>query len=220
MSMKSMITVFALMIGMQVFAGDATVLKPSSTRSGYVALLLINESPFPGERGWQSENDTKATMLSILYVLDARLKHIPKGYKQQHIAAVRTTDIIDIITVGGEKGQCDGFYRNNKGEPSAVQRVHDRIKNLDQIANKGTPGRFSRLINFAQGIADAYLSGGLAAADRFADLHSIRGIAVTGRAYSWMTDKDIYNPGGRFVKIPDEDQGSLGGNRFFTLEKK
>jgi hypothetical protein len=42
---------------------------------------------------------------------------------------------------------------------------------------------------------------------------------VTGRAYSWMTDRGCYNPGGNFVRIPDAEQGSLGGNRFFTLRK-
>jgi len=44
-------------------------------------------------------------------------------------------------------------------------------------------------------------------------------VAVTGRAYSWMTDRDIYNPGGNFVTIPDSQNGSVGGNRFFTLRK-
>jgi hypothetical protein len=31
-----------------------------------VALLLINEVPFPGERGYLSEEDTKAAMLAVL----------------------------------------------------------------------------------------------------------------------------------------------------------
>jgi hypothetical protein len=34
-----------------------------------------------------------------------------------------------------------------------------------------------------------------------------------------MTDRDYYSPGGRFVSIPNAQSGSLGGNRFFTLEK-
>jgi hypothetical protein len=34
-----------------------------------------------------------------------------------------------------------------------------------------------------------------------------------------MTDKDYYRPGGNFVTIPDAEDGSLGGNRFFTLRK-
>ena len=28
-----------------------------------------------------------------------------------------------------------------------------------------------------------------------------------------------YDPGGNFLRIPDEQAGSLGGNRFFTLRK-
>ncbi len=194
-------------------------LKPASTVDGYVARLLINEAPFPGERGYQSEADTKATMLAILWVLNSRLAYIPPGYRQTQIAAVRSDDIIDIITVGGEKGQCDGFYRDGAGNFKAVSRVHERIDNLTRIANTGSPGRFARLLDYGQGLATAYTAGGIAEADRFAVLHSVRGIRVTGRAYSWMTDRDIYNPGGNFVKIPDSDSGSLGGNRFFTLRK-
>jgi hypothetical protein len=30
-------------------------------------------------------------------------------------------------------------------------------------------------------------------------------------------NRDYYNPGGRFVRIPDAYDGALGGNRFFTL---
>jgi hypothetical protein len=50
-------------------------------------------------------------------------------------------------------------------------------------------------------------------------LKRVGAIEVTGRAYSWMTDVDCYNPGGNFVSIPSSDEGSLGGNRFFTLRK-
>ena len=116
---------------------QALQLKPATTDAGYIARLLINEAPFPGERGWLSEDDTKATMLAILWVLHARIDHIPAGYRQEQIAAVRTRDIIDVITVGGEKGQCDGFYRDAGGTPRAVSRVHERIDYLSGIAGKG-----------------------------------------------------------------------------------
>ena len=33
-----------------------------------------------------------------------------------------------------------------------------------------------------------------------------------------MTDVGQFHPGGRYVRIPDDDQGGLGGNRFFTLK--
>jgi hypothetical protein len=87
------------------------------------------------------------------------------------------------------------------------------------IAGRGKPGRFARLINHAQGLASAYVHDGIIGADRFAQLTRIGSVPVTGGAYSWMTDRDCYRPGGNFVRIPDNHQGSLGGNRFFTLRK-
>ena len=191
-----------------------------STVSGYVALLLVNETPFPGERGWVSEQDTKAGMLAILWVLESRLKHVPAGYRQEHIASERCDDVIDVITAGGEKGQCDGFYRDAAGRFVTVDRVRERVEYLERCASKGEPGRFARLLDYAAGLARAYVEGGIAEADRFAGLRDVAGIAVTGRAYSWMTDRNNYAPGGSFVRIPDGQQGSLGGNRFFTLRRK
>jgi len=35
-------------------------LDPPSNPAGYVSLLLINEAAFPGERGFESEEDSKA----------------------------------------------------------------------------------------------------------------------------------------------------------------
>src|SRR4051812_15593067 len=97
-------------------------LPPPTTVEGYVCRLLINEVPFPGERSYTSEANTMLAMDGLLRVLDARLEHIPPGYTQQQIAAVRTNDVIDIITAGGEKGQFDGFYRDAKGTPVMVPR--------------------------------------------------------------------------------------------------
>lgn len=195
-------------------------LDAATTKPGYLARLLINETPFPGERGWLSEEDTQGAMLAILWVLHSRIHHVPPGYRQEQVAAVRSDDIIDVITVGGEKGQCDGFYRNKAGQFVAVSRVHERIDCLAKIANRGKPGRFARLISYAQGLARAYIKEDLAGADRYAKLREIERTPVTGHAYSWMTDKDYYDPGGNFVKIPNAYDGSLGGNRFFTLRKR
>ena len=200
-------------------AAGGVELRPVDAPSGFIARLLINEAAFPGERGWMSEADSKAAMLSIMWVLHCRLHHIPPGYRQEHIAAVRTEDVIEIITVGGEKGQCDGFYLDSDDRPRAVGRVHERIDYLMGIANKGEPGRFARLLAYAQDVANAYVESGITGVDRFADLQQIDSVAVTGRAYSWMTDRDYYRPGGNFVRIPDEYEGALGGNRFFTLRK-
>jgi hypothetical protein len=205
-----------------LLAADAPTkpyLLPADTVPGYIALLLINETPFPGESSWVSEVNTKAGMLAILWVVHSRLKHIPSGYRQEHIASEPCADAIAVITAGGEKGQCDGFYRDASGKFVAVPRVHERINYLVECASKGAPGRFARLLTFARDLAKAYVDGGIEGADRFAELHQIGGTPVTGRAYSWMTDRDGYNPGGNFVRIPDADEGSLGGNRFFTLRK-
>ncbi len=201
-------------------AASPVKLDPADSKPGYLARLLINETPFPGERGWVSEQDTRGAMLAILWVLHSRIHHVPTGYRQEHVAAVRTADLIDVITVGGKKGQCDGFYRDGNGRFRSVSRVHERIDELLRIANQGKPGRFARLINYAQGLARVYFAEGIAGADRFAKLHKIGGLPVTGRAYSWMTDRDYYEPGGNFVRIPNAHEGSLGGNRFFTLRKQ
>lgn len=157
-------------------------------------------------------------MLSILWVLHARIHHIPAGYRQEQVAAIRTQNIIEVITA---KGQCEGFFRAPNGQFTSAPRVEERIKYLRQIANKGgKPGTFANLQNYAQGLARAYLKEGMAAADRFAGLGVVGRVPVTGRAYAWMTDRDCYNPGGNFVSIPDNLDGSLGGNRFFTLRKE
>ncbi len=186
--------------------------------SGYLARILINENPFPGERGYKSIEDSKTGMVQVLWVLHSRIHHIPPGYRQEHIANIRSDDIIDVITA---QGQCDGFFRDENGNAAVAPRVEERVRYLLAVANKGgKPGKFAELINYGRELAGAYVEGGIDKADRFAGLEIIRKIMVTGRAYSWMTDKDYYNPGGNFVSIPDSLDGSIGGNRFFTLKRK
>lgn len=186
--------------------------------SGYLARLLINENPFPGENGYKSIEDSKAGMVQILWVLHSRINLIPPGYRQEHVANTRSENVIDIITA---QGQCDGFFRDERGNAVVEPRVEKRLKYLLSLANKGDkPGKFAELINYGQGLSRAYLEGGIEEADRFAGLEVIKKIVVTGHAYSWMTDKDYYRPGGDFVYIPDSLSGSLGGNRFYTLKKK
>jgi hypothetical protein len=192
-------------------------LKPPGDKAGYLARLLINENPFPGEKSYVSEDDTKTGMLSVLWVLHSRIHHIPIGYRQEHIATLRTESVIDVMTA---KGQFEGFYKDAKGKPSTAPRVEERVQNLLRIANSGgKPGRFAGLLNYAQGLASAYMKDGIQGADRFAGISAVNKVAVTGRAYSWMTDKDCYNPGGNYISIPDAEGGSPGGNRFYTLRK-
>ncbi len=195
-------------------------LLPATDPGGYVARLLINEVPFPGEHGYVSEEDTMAAMRALLLVLDSRIHQVPAGYRRAEVAAVDSDNVLDIITAGGERGQMDGFYYR-QGQPAMVPRVTARISNLLKIASQGVPGRFARLIDYAQKIAGDYVSRGVAPQpDIFAGISYIPPLKVTGRAYGWMTDKGYYHPGGTFIKIPDNRQGRLGGNRFFTLVQR
>jgi hypothetical protein len=200
--------------------GPFAQLDGANTTNGYIARLLINEVSFPGERAYESEAESQAAMLQILWVLHSRIYHIPKGYWQVHVAGVTSQDIIDVITGTGGRRQCEGFYRDASGRFVTVPRVEERVDNLLAIANSGgRPGRFAAMLNYAQNLARAYTKGGIEEADRFAGLKKVGSVPVTGRAYSWMTDMDCYHPGGNFVSIPDTADGSLGGNRFFTLRK-
>jgi hypothetical protein len=195
-------------------------LEAATTDTGYIASLLINESAFPGERGYVSEEDTKGSMIAILWVLHGRLCAVPAPYTQRQVAGLKTNRILDVITGEGDRRQCEGFFRDASGRSVCAPRVLQRLQYLLAIANKGGhPGRFARLLNFAQGLATAYVTSGITGADRFALLHQIGSIEVTGGAFSWMTDKDYYSPGGNFVRIPDANSGAMGGNRFFTLRK-
>lgn len=200
------------------WGGDFASLPGAETDAGYLARLLINEAAFPGERGYVSEADTRDTMLSVLWVLHARAHFVPEGYKQEEIGAARSESILDFVTA---KNQCEGFWMGADGKRKVAPRVEERVAYLLEIANRGKgPGRFAGLIGYARGLAEAYFSAGISKEDLFADLKVVDGVRVTGRAYSWMTGMDAYQPGGNFVKIPDEDRGLLGGNRFFTLRKE
>lgn len=192
-------------------------IKSATTPAGYLARLLINENPFPGERGYISIEDSKAGMLQVLCVLHGRMHLVPAGYRAEQIAGVRTTNILDVITA---PRQCEGFSRDAAGRLVAAARVEQRLNHLLLIANSGgKSGKFAELLNYGQNLASAYFRGGIREADRFAGLSVIRRVPVTGRAYSWMTDKDCYHPGGSFVSIPDDAGGAPGGNRFFTLRR-
>ena len=59
----------------------------------------------------------------------------------------------------------------------------------------------------------------IASPNRHAGVKKVQGIPATGGAYSWMTDMTRYHPGGNFLRIPDDQYGGLGGNRFFTLRQ-
>jgi len=216
----SSMVILIMLAGMSDAATVSAVnLPPVSSTEGYVACLLINEVPFPGERGYRSEEDTLAAMNQLLMVLDRRLEKIPPRYTQVEIASVSADDIIDVVTAGGVKGQFDGFYRDSSGRPAMASRITERINNLIRIADKGQPGKFARLLNYAGQISSEYVHSKTDPTDLHSDVKIAQGATATGGAYSWMTDEVRFHPGGNFLRIDDSDHGSLGGNRFFTLRK-
>ena len=83
-------------------------LDRADRRAGYLASLLINEVPFPGERAYESEANTRDAMLQILWVLHSRIYQIPPGYIQREVAGVQSREIIDVITGTGGRRQCEG----------------------------------------------------------------------------------------------------------------
>jgi hypothetical protein len=212
--------VAGIMLASQLVPAANVELDSPSTPAGYLSLLLINEAPFPGERGFRSEEDSKAAMLAVLWVLHCRASAIPAGYTQKQVASVDSGSVLDVITAGGIKGQVDGFYKDSAGQLVAVPRVHERVNYLVRIANQGQPGKIVRLLCHARDLARLYFQGGPSGQDVFAQLRRVGRVSVTGRSYAWMTDVRGFDPGGTFVRIPNADQGSLGGNRFYTLETK
>jgi hypothetical protein len=214
------LVVLSLLLGGWLARGANVELDSPSTPQGYVALLLINETAFPGEKRYISEEESKNCMLSVLWVLHCRAQVIPPGYRQRHVAAVETSSVIDVMTAGGVRGQVDGFYEDADGRPVATPRVHERVYYLVSFANKGKPGKMARLLLYAQYLSREYFKTGPASKDLFADLRKVGSQPVTGHAYAWMTDERRFDPGGAYVRIPDANQGSLAGNRFYTLEAK
>jgi len=142
--------VLSTIIGSSAASAQFVQFGRPDTTAGYLARLLVNETPFPGERAYESEADTKGAMLQVLWVLHSRLRFIPKGYTQQQVAGVRSGDIIDVITGTGGRRQCEGFYRDSSGRFVSDGRVRERINYLLNIANSGgKPGRFASLLNYA-----------------------------------------------------------------------
>lgn len=133
-------------------AGANVELEPATWRAGYVARLLINEVPFPGDPLYRSEADSMRGMFEILWVLDNRVRKVPFGYARWQIAGTQNSDIIDVITA---PGQVEDFYKSADGQFTAARRVFVRVDYLVNIANQGAPGRFARLLNYAQSRREA-----------------------------------------------------------------
>lgn len=189
-----------------------------SSEAGYLATLLVNETAFPGERGYVSEANSKQAMDNILLVLDARMRFVPPPYQRVQIAQTSSAKLLDVMTVGGVHGQLEGFYRDASGAAVVSARIEKRLNYLFKIANEGTPGRFANLLNHASDISTQYIAHLKRPENLYLNLRMVHSTPVTGRAYSWMTDRNGFNPGGNFVRIPNDAHGSLSGNRFFTLK--
>ena len=199
------------------FAGNVRF-PAFSSEAGYLGALLVNEVAFPGERGYVSEANTKRAMENILLVLDARIRHVPEPYERVHIAQTSSARLLDVMTAGGVHGQIEGFYRDASGAAVVSSRIEKRLSYLFKIANDGAPGCFARLLNHASALSSGYIAHLHEPQNLYLHLRSVHGIPVTGRAYSWMTDRHYFHSGGNFVRIPNDLNGSLSGNRFFTLK--
>lgn len=207
-----------LCLAQQVASAGNTKLSDFSSLEGYLACLLINEVAFPGEQGYISEQNSMQAMENILLVLDSRIFHVPSPYTRFQIAQTSSDKLLDVITAGGKNGQVQGFYRDAEGYATMDSRIPKRIHYLEGIANDGAPGRFARLLNHGTQLSINYIAKLRRPENLFVNLRKIDTTPVTGRAYSWMTDRHYYHSGGRFVRIPNKLNGSLGGNRFFTLQ--
>ncbi|MEM7791994.1 MAG: hypothetical protein AAF546_11380 [Verrucomicrobiota bacterium] len=190
-----------------------------TSETGFLAALLVNEVAFPGERGYISKGDSIEAMNQILLVLDARIFFVPSQYTRYQIAQTSSDRLINIITAGGYHGQVEGFYQDDAGTLRIADRVEERLQYLLQIANDGRPGTFASMIQHSIALANAYIQNLHKPKNQFKDLRQIQQIPVTGRAYSWMTDRHYFHPGGNFIKIPNNMDGALSGNRFFSLRK-
>ncbi|MGB0257651.1 MAG: hypothetical protein ACPGES_03260 [Coraliomargarita sp.] len=216
--LRSSLLAVLLWVAPQWGVAANTNLPNFSSLEGYLACLLINEVAFPGEQGYISEQNSMQAMENILLVLDARIFHVPSPYTRFQIAQTSSDKLLDVITAGGKNGQVQGFYRDAEGYATMDSRIPKRIRYLQGIANQGAPGRFARLLNHGTKLSTSYVAKLRRPENLFVNLRTIDTTPVTGRAYSWMTDRHYYHSGGRFVRIPNKLNGSLGGNRFFTLQ--
>ena len=185
----------------------------------YLAALLINEVPFPGEPAFKSADDSKAAMRAILHTLHNRRAAPPQGYTRWQVAATSSSDLIDIITAFN---QMDGFFKDKHDRHAYAPRVAERMDYLRRLAQRDDTPTLADLLAFAQTLALDFAKGNPPPfPDPFAELTRLPpgDIDVTGSCYGWMTDDPAYNPGGNYVRIPDEFGGALGGNRFYTLRK-
>ena len=112
------------------------------------------------------------------------------------------------MTAGGVKGQVDGFYRGPDGRPAAVSRVHDgRWLTCWASPIAVSRERWPAVVVRARTSAAPILAGRATGRDLFADLRKVGAQPVTGRGYAWMTDVRGCDPGGSFVRIPDDRPG-------------
>ena len=183
----------------------------------YLAALLINEVPFPGEPAFKNAADSKAAMEAIVWTIHSRRAPLPTGYTRRQVAATPSTNLIDILTAAN---QMEGFFKTDDDRHAFAPRVKERVDYLNLLGQRDDTPTITELLDYAYAIAHGYVEGNaLPFADPFAGLTHLSPDDVTGSPYGWMTDDPAFHPGGNFIRIPDDFGGSLGGNRFFTLRK-
>jgi hypothetical protein len=122
----------------------------------YLAALLINEVPFPGEPAFKSADDSKAAMRAILWTIQCRRAEIPEGYTRQQIAATSSTNLVDIITAFN---QMDGFFKTRTDRHTFAPRVAERITYLRLLGQRDDTPTISELLDFAHSNALHYAAG-------------------------------------------------------------
>jgi len=183
----------------------------------YLAALLINEVPFPGEPAFKNAADSKAAMEAILWTIHSRRAALPTGYTRRQVAATPSTNLVDILTAAN---QMEGFFKTDDDRHTFAPRVKERVDYLNLLGQRDDTPTITELLGYARTAAHDYVLGNaLPFPNPFASLTNLPPDEVTGSPYGWMTDDPVFHPGGNFIRIPDNAGGSLGGNRFFTLRK-
>ncbi len=175
-----------------------------TTVEGVVVRLLLVETSAPGLAQYNEASALQA-MQAMKAVVHNRLHNFPAQF-----GAPNATSYIDIITV---PGQFTGFSRDSHGNVAISADQQKRIDELLNLANTGTPGKFSRFVSNAINVANSNVQ------DPFANVKKIGTVAVTGGGYGWRATR-LADPGGNFVPIPTSLGGVIQGNKFYALKAK
>jgi hypothetical protein len=184
---------------------DENVTLPAiSTDKGVLCRQLIAKRNNPGSPSYDEQEVLKA-MKAMKAAVDNRLH-----YSDPIIFGARGAHSwFDIITA---PGQFQGFSKGDDGQLVISSNIQKLIDDVMMKANTGAPGAYTRFVQNAIDVANNDVD------DPFRNLTMIGTVNVFGGGYSWLTD-GRGEPGGSYVKIPDEQGGLIAGNRFYALAK-